>query len=235
MIAILIFLAIVFTIAGTWLASQRLMSKPWLETGVADLPVHTEAIRQPASKVGLGVFLMVVGGLFALFFSAYFMRTELPDWRNLAMPRIIWLNTGLLVLASIAMHCAMIAARKQRLSALRQDLVAAVAATVFFLFGQLVAWQDIAAQGYFATSTPASSFFYMLTAVHGLHIIGGLIALGRTTGRAWQAEPDAAVLRAGTELCAIYWHFMLLIWFFVVALLEGWLNEFADICRQLIA
>ena len=235
MIAILIFLAIVFTIAGTWLASQRLMSKPWLETGIAELPQHTEAVRQPASKVGLGVFLMVVGGLFALFFSAYFMRTELPDWRNLVMPRIIWLNTGLLVLASVAMHCAVVAVRKDRLTAMRQDLLAAAAATVFFLVGQVLAWQDIAAQGYFATSTPASSFFYMLTAVHGLHILGGLVALGRTANRAWYAEANGAQLRSSTDLCAMYWHFMLLVWFFVVALLEGWLNEFADICRQLIA
>ncbi len=235
MIAALIFLAVVAAIGGTWLSGQRLMSKPWLETGVADLAPRTEAIRQPASKVGLGIFLVVVGGLFALFFSAYFMRTELPDWRNLPMPRIIWLNTGILVLSSVAMHCAVLAARRARLAALRQDLAAGGVAAVFFLVGQAIAWQQIAALGYFATSTPASSFFFMLTGVHGLHIVGGLVALGRTAHHAWQPEPNMTRLRTGTELCAVYWHFMLLVWFLVVAVLEGWLNEFADICRQLIA
>jgi cytochrome c oxidase subunit 3 len=233
MIAVLVFLAIIVAIAGWWLAGQRLMSKPWLETGAAGVPPGTEAIDRPAIKVGLGIFLAVIGGLFALFISAYFMRMELPDWRALAMPRILWLNTGILVLSSVALHCAVIAARAGKLKALRQDLMAGGVAAVLFLVGQGLAWQEIAAQGYFATSTPASSFFYLLTGVHGLHIAGGLLVLARTTIRAWTPEkPDQ--LRISTELCATYWHFMLLIWFVIIVLLAGWLSDFVDICRQLI-
>ena len=111
MIAALIFLAIVVAIAGWWLSRQRLFSKPWLETGDTGLAPGTEAIKLPASKVGLGVFLAVVGALFALFFSAYFMRMELPDWRTLAMPRILWFNTGVLVLSSVALQLAEIGER----------------------------------------------------------------------------------------------------------------------------
>ena len=65
----------------------------------------------PAAKVGLGVFLAVVGCLFALFTSAYFMRMGLSDWRALPVPRLLWLNTGVLVLSSVALQCALVAAR----------------------------------------------------------------------------------------------------------------------------
>ena len=233
MIAALIFLAIVVAIAGWWLSRQRLFSKPWLETGDTGLPPGTEAIKLPASKLGLGVFLAVVGALFALFFSAYFMRMELPDWRTLAMPRILWFNTGVLVLSSVALQLAVVAARDGRLSALRQYLIASAAFAVVFLVGQVLAWRALADLGYFATSNPAYSFFILITGVHGLHMMGGLVALARTAVHKGAGQVSER-LRTGTELCATYWHFMLLVWIIIVALLAGWLNEFADICRQLL-
>ncbi|WP_419910832.1 cytochrome c oxidase subunit 3 [Hoeflea sp.] len=233
MIAALIFLAVVVAIAGWWLSRQRLFSKPWLETGDTGLAPGTEAIKLPASKVGLGVFLAVVGALFALFFSAYFMRMELPDWRTLTMPRILWFNTGVLVLSSVALQLAVVAARRNRPSALRQYLIAGAAAAVVFLVGQVLAWRALADLGYFATSNPAYSFFILITGVHGLHMIGGLIALARTSVQT-AGDTVSDRLRTGTELCATYWHFMLFVWVVIVALLAGWLNEFADICRQLL-
>lgn len=233
MIAALIFLAIVVAIAGWWLSRQRLFSKPWLETGDTGLAPGTEAIKLPASKVGLGVFLAVVGALFALFFSAYFMRMELPDWRTLAMPRILWFNTGVLVLSSVALQLAVVAARGGRLSALRRYLIGGAAFAVVFLVGQVLAWRALADLGYFATSNPAYSFFVLITGVHGLHIIGGLVALARTAVHKGAGQVSER-LRTGTELCATYWHFMLFVWIVIVALLAGWLNEFADICRQLL-
>jgi cytochrome c oxidase subunit 3 len=232
--AILLFLAVILAIAGWWLARQGLMSKPWLETGDSDLVSGRQAMPQPASKVGLGIFLAVVGALFALFISAYFIRMDLPDWRTLAMPQILWLNTGTLVLSSVALHFAVLASRKGNVRALRQDLLAGAAAAALFLIGQGLAWDQIAAMGYFATSNPASSFFYLITGVHALHMIGGLIALGRTIRRAYQTDGDER-LTISTELCATYWHFMLAVWLVIMALLAGWLNEFADICRQFIA
>lgn len=233
MIAALIFLAIVVVIAGWWLSRQRLFSKPWLETGDTGLAPGTEAIKLPASKIGLGVFLAVVGALFALFFSAYFMRMELPDWRTLAMPRILWFNTGVLVLSSVALKLAVVAARGGRLSALRQYLIAGAAFAVVFLVGQVLAWRALADLGYFATSNPAYSFFILITGVHGLHMMGGLVALARTAVHKGAGQVSER-LRTGTELCATYWHFMLFVWIVIVALLAGWLNEFADICRQLL-
>ena len=134
----------------------------------------------PAAKVGLGVFLAVVGCLFALFTSAYFMRMGLSDWQPLPVPRLLWLNTGVLVLSSVALQCALIAARRRpaRYGAGSASSPAGITALAF-LVGQLMAWRELAADGYFLASNPANSFFYLITGMHGLHILGGLVALGR--------------------------------------------------------
>ena len=112
MSVILVFLVVVLGFAGWWLAHQRLMSKPWLEVGPDPIggPGPT---GMPTQKIALGIFLAVVGALFALFASAYFMRMEFADWRPMPMPRIVWLNTGMLVLASVALECALAADRQR--------------------------------------------------------------------------------------------------------------------------
>ena len=86
MSVIILFLAVIAVIAGWWLSQQRLTAKPWLEEGpVGDFP-GTDAMTVPAAKIGLGVFLAVVGSLFALFISAYSMRMSMGDWRALPVP-----------------------------------------------------------------------------------------------------------------------------------------------------
>ena len=112
MIVILVFLLVIFGIAGWWLSHQRLMVKPWLEQGMVGDFIAFDRSALPTAKIGLGVFLAVVGCLFALFTSAYFMRMALSDWHALPVPRLLWLNTGVLVLSSIALQCASVAARK---------------------------------------------------------------------------------------------------------------------------
>ena len=139
----------------------------------------------PTEKIALGIFLAVVGALFALFASAYFMRMEFVDWRPMPLPRIVWLNTGMLVLASIALQCARSAVRQGDIDTVRLSLATAAVATLGFLGGQLIAWRELAASGYFLTGNPSNSFFYLLTGLHGLHILGGLVALARTAPGAW--------------------------------------------------
>ncbi|MFX5494500.1 cytochrome c oxidase subunit 3, partial [Acinetobacter baumannii] len=77
--------------------------------------------------------------------------------------------------------------------------------------GQLLAWRQLSAAGYWLAANPANTFFYLLTALHGLHVAGGLAALGRVTVRAWRGS-DAGRLALSVELCATYWHFLLVIW-----------------------
>jgi cytochrome c oxidase subunit III len=188
----------------------------------------------PPAKIGLGVFLAVVGSLFALFISAYSMRMNMVDWRTLPVPALLWLNTGVLVLSSVALQWAHVAARRNDIDGVTLGLLAGGASAVTFLAGQLLAWQELSAAGYFVTSNPANSFFYLITAAHGLHLIGGLVALGRTTAKVWRGA-EMAEVRLSVELCAIYWHFLLLVWLVLLGLLTGWTDGFVDICRQLLS
>src|SRR5712675_1654272 len=178
--AIILFLAAIAAIAGWWLSQQRLAAKPWLEEGViADWREESPSSVPPA-KIGLGVFLAVVGSLFALFISAYSMRMNMVDWRALPVPRLLWFNTGVLVLSSVALQWAHKAARRNDMDGVFIGLCAGGASALIFLVGQLLAWQQLKVAGYFVASNPANSFFYLITAMHGLHLMGGLVALGRT-------------------------------------------------------
>ncbi|MFU0503844.1 cytochrome c oxidase subunit 3 [Pseudaminobacter sp. NGMCC 1.201702] len=233
MSVIVVFLLVLAGVAGWWLAQQRLMSKPWLEHGPSNAFPGTEAPDLPAEKIGLGVFLAVVGCLFALFASAYFIRMGLPDWQAMPVPPLLWLNTGMLVLSSVALHLAVVAIRRDQLGTARLALGTGGLTALAFLAGQLTVWRDLTTDGYFLSGNPANSFFYLITGMHGLHILGGLVALGRTTARAWNVE-EAGRLQLSIELCATYWHFLLFIWLAIFVLLAGWANALIDICRQLL-
>jgi len=211
MSVILVFLLVVAGFAGWWLSHQRLMSKPWLEQGMLGDLIPLDRSALPTAKIGLGVFLAVVGCLFALFGSAYFMRMAVSDWQPLPVPRLLWLNTGVLVLSSIALQCASVATRRGQIDSVRLGLATGGLTAIAFLIGQLMAWRELNADGYFLASNPADSFFYLITGMHGLHILGGLVALARTTASAWNgARPQR--LRLSVELCAMYWHFLLFVW-----------------------
>ena len=88
----------------------------------------------------------------------------------------------------------------------------------FFLVGQLVAWRQLDALGYYVASNPANTFFYLLSALHGLHLLGGLVAWGRTAGKLRHIGITLE-LRPEIELCALYWHFLLVIWLALFGLL----------------
>lgn len=233
----LIFLAAVAAIVIWWLAGQRLTSKPWLETGSVQLPDHHGADRAPvpAVKIGLFVFLGVVGAVFSLAVSAYFMRAASVDWWATPVPRLLWVNTAALALSSAALQWAKREAQRDRMESLRPALVAGLALAVFFLVGQIQAWRELTAAGYVLADNPSNSFFYMLTGLHGLHILGGLAVLAHTTVRAFSPDIAAERLRLSVDLCAIYSHFMLLVWLLLFALFAGWANDFVDLCRTLLS
>ena len=234
MSAIVLFLAVIAVIVGWWLSQQRLTAKPWLEEGpIGEFP-GAGAMTQPAAKIGLGVFLAVAGCLFTLVISAYSVRQNMADWRALPLPKLLWFNTGVLVLSSIALQWAHVAARRNDLEGVIVGLLAGGVSAVVFLVGQLLAWQQLRVAGYFVASNPANSFFYLITAVHGLHLTGGLVALGRTTARVWRGT-ELTEMRLSVELCAIYWHFLLLVWLVLLGVLTGWTDNFIDICRQLLS
>jgi cytochrome c oxidase subunit III len=230
----ILFLAVIATIVAWWLSQQRLTAKPWLEAGpIGDVP-DTGASSLPAAKIGLGVFLAVIGSLFALLIGAYSMQMNMADWRPLPAPKLLWLNTGVLVLSSVALQCAQVAAHRGQMDGVRAGLLTGGASALAFLAGQLLAWQQLIAAGYFLAANPANAFFYLITGVHGLHLLGGLVALGRTIDRVWRGF-EADQVRLSVELCALYWHFLLAVWLFFFGLLtfSSWFGWLYSICYGL--
>lgn len=233
MTAVLLFLVVIAGIAGWWLSQQRLMSKPWLEQGPLTGVPGAGASSVPAVTIGLGVFLAVVGSLFALLISAYSLRMSLSDGQPLPAPKLLWVNTGALILSSAALHLAQVAAKRGDLGAVKAALVVAAVSALAFLAGQLLAWRQLTEAGYYLAANPASSFFYLITAIHGLHLAGGMVALGRTAGRAWSGVTTAPIA-LGVKLCAVYWHFLLALWLLLFFVLTGGGADFLAICRSLV-
>src|SRR5262249_23598943 len=176
------------------------------------------ALHLPTIKVGLWVFLGVATSLFALLISAYHMRMMDADWTKLPVPKVLWLNTAVLVLSSAAMQWARNEAERAQEEGVKAGLIAAGRLPFSFLAGQLWAWQQLNASGYFAAANPANAFFYLLTALHGLHLLGGLWVWGRTTGRVLRGV-EVGKVRLSVELCTLYWHYLLLVWVVLFAVL----------------
>jgi len=168
-----------------------------------------------AGRVGLLLFLTTASILFLMLVSAYMVRQGLPDWRSLPLPKILGGNTVLLLLSSGAFEWARRSSRRRELQSTRVLLLVAGVLAVLFLVGQLFAWRQLSAAGYLLSTHPASSFFYLMTAFHGLHVFGGLVAWGWTTIQTWR-QGATAQTQGRTELCAFYWHFLLLIWLVIL-------------------
>jgi cytochrome c oxidase subunit 3 len=231
----LFFVAVAGAIALRWLWHQGLTAKPWLEEGAPIGMPGMSTTSLPASKVGLGVFLAVVSALFVLLISAYAMRMPAGDWLPMPLPRVLWFNTAMLILSSVALYSAQRAARQGWIEGVRGGVLAGGVTALLFLIGQLLAWWQLTAEGFFLAANPANAFFYLITALHGLHVAGGLVALGRTGARVWdddQVEMRDAAL--SVELCATYWHFLLIVWIALLFLLTGWGSDLIAICRQVL-
>ena len=214
----LVCLAVIMATVVWWLVRQTLNVQPWVEQRPVVDDHGGDGFSLPSVKVGLGVFLAVATSLFALSISAYLMRREGADWRPLVQPMVLWFNTAMLVLGSVFFQRARNAAKSGQIGGVKKGLFAGGAFTLVFLAGQLLAWQQLNAAGYYLTANPANAFFYMLTAFHGLHLLGGLWVWARTTVKA-QLGATAQEVRLSVELCAVYWHFLLVVWLVLFGLL----------------
>ena len=211
-----IVVALLVGVAVWFYVASRLTAKSW-ESGEHDGDVG--AIRMPPARIGLLLFMAVVTSLFSLFLTAYSMRMHHGlGWCHLTIPNILWVNTGVLLLASIAMQLASHAVRRGQRQFAHVALIAGGVLTLGFLAGQVMAWQAVGPSLYFIQGSPAIAFLYVLTTVHGLHLIGGLWVLGRAALR-FSAGAELLDLRQSLSLCAIYWHFLLLVWLAVFAVL----------------
>lgn len=200
-----------------WLLKQSFNTQPWV-AGVVEESAHQAPFNASSRLVGLTALMAVVTSFFALTLSAYSLRMEFGDWIPLTEPQLLWANTGMLVLASMVFQWTRNAAVSGKTQRLKPGLLLAGLLTGAFLVGQLVAWQQLNASGQYITSNPANSFFYLLTGLHGLHILGGMFVWASATIRAFSGGDVKAIGRS-VELCTIYWHFLLLVWIVLFGLL----------------
>ena len=178
-----------------------------------------------ALGTALWIFMGVASSLFALFIASYVMRMDANDWHPLAMPWQLWLSTLLLISGSVSLQLASRAARGTDWRHARTLLLMGGIAALAFMCVQLWAWQVLLAAQVRPAGNPAGSFFYLLTAMHGLHVAGGLLAWGMVARRTWQYQVPSTEqgLAWKIRLCARYWHFLLAVWLLLFATL-GWLT-----------
>jgi cytochrome c oxidase subunit 3 len=211
-----------------WLAARQLTRRPWEAQGTCDGRDDAWIQANPASaRVGLWVFLAVATAFFGLFVTAYVMRmsphlvqgVDLRDWRPVAEPRLLWFNTLLLVLGSGGMQYACDALRRGEPGRAGQGLLAGGVFAIAFLAGQALAWRQLQAAGYYAAGNPANAFFYVLTALHALHLVGGLLVWSRAVTRMSRGSASIDTIRLSLELCTVYWHYLLGVWIVLFGLL----------------
>jgi len=192
-------------------------------SGMAVAKARTAA--EGASRSGIWVAIFAITMSFAAFTSALFVREgSAGDWTHLVLPRILYANTLALLLSSITVHRASKAIQSrtylepQTVSTVMAWLVATFALGLLFIAGQYEAWRQLAAQGLFLATNPNSSFFYVFTGMHILHLLGGIAALVYLIGRL--AGSYTTFRRAAFANTTIYWHFMGVLWVYLLLVLR---------------
>ncbi len=176
------------------------------------------AIPRRAYFTAIQLALAGIVMFFMALTSSFLVRKGLgDDWVSFALPRILWLNTLVLLASSVTIQTARKHMRAGDTDAFRRWWGITTALGVLFLAGQFAAWRQLAAQGVFLITNPSSSFFYLLTALHGLHLLGGIVALFYVAYRPWRRSRITQSTAA--DLVSIYWHFMDGLWVFLFALL----------------
>jgi cytochrome c oxidase subunit 3 len=197
---------------------KALMDKSWATQGVAGEVPDRSLGDGPAYRTCLNTLLAVLSSMFFLFIIGYRLRMAEADWVSIDDPKILWLNSGMLIIAGLLMQRARQNAEEGLIKPLRNTLTGAGIFTIAFLVGQYLAWQQLREAGYFIVASPAAAFFVLLTALHALHLLGGLFVWFRATTKSWRGI-EVARIKLSVELCTTYWHYLLLVWFVFFALL----------------
>lgn len=149
--------------------------------------------------------------------AAFLVRKTGKDWINFRLPPIIWINTIVLLASSLTVELSRRRLALNDMSGFKTLWRATTALGVAFLVGQVVAWRELVAMGFYVGSNPSSSFFYVFTAAHAAHVIGGVLALFYVLFRNF--DKTRLSLPVAAEVTSHYWHFMDGLWLFLLALL----------------
>ncbi|HXG63984.1 MAG TPA: cytochrome c oxidase subunit 3 [Blastocatellia bacterium] len=187
-----------------------------------------DAIQPQKYRVGMWIGLVSIAMLFIALTSAYIVRQMPPesadrlnDWVWIDMPPVLWLTTAVILLSSVSVEFARRALRRSAYTRFRDWVMLTAVLGTLFLIGQLIAWRQLAAQGVYISTNPHSSFFYLLTSLHGVHLLGGLIGMSYIAAGALRYR--IGVMRQTlVDVTALYWHFMDGLWVYLFLLLFFW-------------
>jgi len=221
---------------------KTLGTKPWLhepDTGII-APPYPGSDTAAARRIALRFIMVIVSVLFFLFIITFLSRSQYPDfealagqpWQPFTDTSRLWFNTLLLGLSSLTLQLGLGGARAGKLNATVAGISAAVLFSVLFLLAQLDLWSQLQSMGFYINGNPANSYFYLLTAIHGMHLMGGLLVLCNVVVRLWH-DHEPRNLGASLQLCATYWHFLLAVWLVLFALLTSTpetINTLAAMC-----
>jgi cytochrome c oxidase subunit 3 len=177
--------------------------------------------RVPMRTYRTGMWLGLAGivMLFAAFTSALVVRKGLGEgWGSTPIPRLLLVNTLVLILSSATLELSRRALTRRMATGFTGWLYATTALGLIFLAGQVAAWQELAAGGFYLATNTSASFLYLLTAAHGVHLLGGVMALAYLVIRA-QVIATGRQRRTAVDATAIYWHFMDGLWIYILILL----------------
>jgi cytochrome c oxidase subunit 3 len=175
------------------------------------------SVPQRAYITGMYIALAGILMFFMAFVSAYIVRKDMPNsaWIPLEVPRILWLNTLILIASSFTLARAHNRFTAKDEEGFRHWWATTTVLGVLFVAGQILAWRQLAAQGLFLATNPSSSFFYVFTGAHGVHLLGGILALLYVQFRATRKVARSTAI----EVVSMYWHFMDGLWVFLFLLL----------------
>lgn len=197
-----------------------------LQAASSAVLLEGQALRGHLLRLGMWMFLGTVTMLFAAFTSAYIIRGASADWRTIDLPAILWLNTVVILASSATLELARRSARSERWKEARTWMFITLIFGLAFLSGQVAAWRELWASGIYVPTSPHSSFFFILTGLHGLHLLAGLVVLsiaGVRTAASTQSRPTrpgaARAAHRIMELGAILWHFLAALWVYLLIML----------------
>ena len=194
--------------------------KPWeASQSILDNEYNGQTLAISKAKLGVRTVMVVSTVIFSLFVVSYSDRMLIHDWRSLSEPWLLWVNTLILILTSIIFHRTKVLADKNEFEKTKNSLFVVGFLTFAFITGQLLVWQYFINLGQYASSNPANAFFYVLTALHALHVLGGLYFWAKTTTQLFKDNYNISKIKQNVELCAIYWHFLLVVWFVLFGLM----------------
>jgi cytochrome c oxidase subunit III len=166
---------------------------------------------------GIAIGIISVLMFFMALSSAFLVRRGGPDWVPVHIPSLLWVNTVVLLVSSGSLELARKRLERSDLSGFTRFWLMTTVLGVIFLIGQLVAWRLLAKQGIYLASNPGSSFFFIFTGAHGLHLLGGVGALVYVARRNFDKAKITRTVAA--EVTSYYWHFMDGLWLFLLALM----------------